>query len=85
MSYSYETSGTCSRIIHFDLEGNVVHNVRFEGGCHGNLQAVARLVEGLTVDEVQERCRGINCCGKGTSCPDQLARGVAKAWEKAQG
>ena len=60
----------------------MVSNVKFMGGCNGNLQAVSRLVEGLTVAEVAARCEGIRCGFKDTSCPDQLARNLEKALEQ---
>lgn len=78
-SYSYKTSGTCSREIRFDLDGDIVKNVRFVMGCNGNTQGVARLVEGMPVDEVIKRLEGINCGGRGTSCPDQLAKALKGA------
>ena len=85
MKYVFETEGTCARKIEFTLEGNVVKNVRFlEGGCPGNLQALPRLVEGMTVEEIEEKLGGINCAGRGTSCADQLARAVRKAYEESK-
>jgi len=81
MKYTYRTKGTCSTLIELELEGNVVHNVVFTGGCHGNLQAIPRLVEGLTVEEVEARIKGISCGRKGTSCGDQLARACREALE----
>lgn len=78
-SYSYKTKGTCSREIKFEIDGNTVKNVNFIMGCHGNTQGVSRLVEGMTVDEVIERLEGINCGGRGTSCPDQLAKALKEA------
>ena len=80
-SYTYKTKGTCSTVIQLDLEGNVVHNVKFTGGCHGNLQAIPALVEGMTVEEVESRIKGIQCGFKGTSCGDQLARACREALE----
>lgn len=71
--YSYKTSGTCAREIRFDVENDVVKNVTFISGCSGNTQGVAALAEGMKVDDVIARLKGINCGGKGTSCPDQLA------------
>ena len=77
MSYTYNTHGTCSRQITFDLDDNGnVHNVRFLGGCNGNLQGIAALVEGRPAEQVAETLRGIDCNGKGTSCPDQLAKAI---------
>ena len=74
MSYIYKTSGVCSRSIHFELDEGIVHNVRFEGGCNGNLQGVARLAEGRPATEVVAVLSGICCDSKPTSCPDQFAR-----------
>ncbi|MBR6633658.1 MAG: TIGR03905 family TSCPD domain-containing protein [Clostridia bacterium] len=82
MRYTYTTKGTCSRQISFDLEGNVIKNVEFIGGCNGNLKAISSLVEGLTVEEIEEKVRGIKCGYKDTSCSDQLAIAVRKAYEK---
>jgi len=86
MKYTYKSHGTCSTKIHFDINGNVISNVSFENGCNGNLKAVSRLVDGMTVDEIKEKCKGIICeskgISKGTSCADQLARAVEKAYMK---
>lgn len=82
MKYVYKTKGTCSQLIELELEGNVVHNVKFTGGCNGNLQAIPKLVEGLTVDQVVEKIAGISCNGRGTSCGDQLAKACVEAYEK---
>ncbi len=78
--HEYKTSGTCSRKITFELDDeNKVHNVVFEGGCHGNLQGVGRLVEGMDAEELIKRVSGIKCGFKATSCPDQLSKAVAEA------
>ena len=69
----YRTRGVCSQLIHFELEGDIVKNVQFLGGCHGNLQGISRLVNGMKVDDVIARLEGIRCGNKMTSCPDQLA------------
>ncbi len=69
----YKTSGVCSRSIDFDVVDNKVTNVAFEGGCSGNTQGVAALVEGMDIDEAIRRMEGIRCGFKSTSCPDQLA------------
>ena len=84
MKYTYKTKGTCSSLIELELEGNVVHNVKFTGGCNGNLQAIQRLVEGLTVEEVESKIKGISCNGRGTSCGDQLARACREALEASK-
>ncbi|MDE6498456.1 MAG: TIGR03905 family TSCPD domain-containing protein [Muribaculaceae bacterium] len=76
--YQYTTQGTCSRSIDFDIDGDgCVHNVRFAGGCHGNLQGIAALVEGCKASDVAARLAGIRCGSKPTSCPDQLARALS--------
>lgn len=73
--YTYKTHGTCSRSIDFDVHDGVVTACRFEGGCTGNTQGVARLVVGKKVDDVIAMLKGIECRGN-TSCPDQLARAL---------
>ena len=74
--YSYNTRGVCSRKIDFEIEDGIVKNVRFLGGCNGNLQGIGKLVEGMRIEEVIEKLEGVNCNGKGTSCPDQLAKAL---------
>lgn len=77
MTYTYKTFGTCSRKIDFDVDENgCLRNVKFTGGCNGNLKGIGALVEGMKKEEVIERLKGINCNGKGTSCPDQLAKAL---------
>ena len=73
---TYKTKGTCSRSIEFDVEEGILKNVRFEDGCDGSLQAIANLVRGMKVDDVIVKLRGIDCDGRGTSCPDQLTRAL---------
>lgn len=77
--YTYKTQGTCSRQISFNLENGKVKNVSFVGGCNGNLQGVAALVEGMDAKKVIDLLDNINCNGKGTSCPDQLAKALKQA------
>ena len=72
----YTTRGTCSRLIKFDVDGDKVKDVQFVMGCHGNTQGVAKLVEGMDIHEVIRRLKGIDCNGRGTSCPDQLAKAL---------
>lgn len=79
MQFEYKTSGTCSQRILFEIVDNKVKNVEFIGGCHGNLQGISRLVEGMDVDSVIERIDGIRCGMKPTSCPDQLATALKEA------
>lgn len=83
MKYLYYTKGTCSRSITVELDGDIVKSVSFEGGCNGNTKAVSRLVEGLTVDEVENMLSGITCGFKPTSCPDQLAKAVRAAYNSS--
>ena len=79
MPYSYQTSQTCSQQIDFEITDGKLHNVTFYGGCHGNLQGVSRLVEGMDVNQVLERLEGIRCGWKDTSCPDQLCKAIRQA------
>lgn len=82
MHYDYQTQYTCARQISFDLEGNTVHNIEFYGGCNGNLKAIATLLEGATVEEITKKLSGNTCGAKPTSCADQLAKAVKKAFEE---
>ena len=82
--FDYKPHGVCPMNISFDLDGDTVHNVSFKGGCNGNLQAIPKLVEGMTVDEVVRRISGISCNGRGTSCGDQLAKAVTEAYAASQ-
>ena len=76
--FTYSTRGTCSRQILFDVDdNNNMHNVRFIGGCGGNLQGIAKLVEGKNIDEVAATLAGIRCRNN-TSCPDQLSKAIAE-------
>ena len=79
MQYEYKTKGTCSQRIFFDIEDGKVKNVQFVGGCNGNLKGIAALVEGMDADEAIRRLEGIDCNGRGTSCPDQLANALESA------
>ena len=68
--------GTCSRQIDIELDNDIIRSVRFTGGCDGNTQGVAALVRGMKVEEAIARLEGIDCRGRGTSCPDQLAHAL---------
>ncbi len=83
MKFSYKTKGTCAQQIDLEINDNVITNVKFYGGCDGNLKAIPILVDGLTVDQIQEKCSGIQCGFKDTSCADQLAKAVVAAREAA--
>ena len=85
MKYKFKTENTCSKEIEFTIEDNIVKDVKFlGGGCPGNLQALPKLVEGMTVEEIEKRIGGIKCGLRGTSCADQLARAVRKAYEESK-
>ena len=75
--FSYTTSGTCSKLINFSLdENNIIHDVEFIGGCNGNLQGISKLIEGQSAQNVIDKCQGIHCGMRPTSCPDQLAKAL---------
>lgn len=76
MEYLYKTKGTCSTHIEIAVEDGILKHVRYYGGCNGNLQAVARLVEGMPVQEVIRKLEGIRCGARPTSCPDQLCQAL---------
>lgn len=82
MEYHYKTQDTCSQNIKFDIEDNVITNIEFTGGCNGNLKAITALVDGWTVEQIEEKCKGITCGRRPTSCADQLACAVRRAYEE---
>ena len=82
--YDYTTQYTCSRLISLDLDGDTVHNISFLGGCNGNLKAISKLLEGKTVDEIEDSLTGITCGNRPTSCGDQLAKAVRAAYNASQ-
>ena len=82
MRYRYKTTGTCSQYIDFDINDNVISNIVFYGGCNGNLKAVSKLVDGWTVERIEEYLLGNLCGMRGTSCADQLAKGVRQAYNE---
>lgn len=83
MRYQYKTSGVCAKEITFEIENGKVHDVKFMGGCNGNLKAISKLVEGMEPDKVVSILRGNTCGIKPTSCADQLARALEKAKKEA--
>lgn len=82
MDYTAKTKGTCSREINFTIENGVLKNVSFLGGCNGNLKGIGSLVEGMKVEDVIKKLEGIDCGGRGTSCPDQLAKALKNVIDK---
>lgn len=81
MRYNYKTENTCSQMISLDIEGDVVRNISFMGGCNGNLKAISTLVDGWTVDQIESKLSGNICGHKSTSCADQLAKAVRAAYD----
>lgn len=79
MTIEYQPQGVCSRKMLIEVEDGVVRSFQVIGGCHGNLQGIGKLVEGMKVEDVVERLDGIRCGGKATSCPDQLAQALKQA------
>ena len=76
MTHRYKTKGTCSRYIDLEMDGNVLKEVKFYGGCDGNTQGIARLAVGKTYEELKNTLGGIRCGHKPTSCPDQLIKAM---------
>lgn len=81
---TYKTRGVCSKEIYISIQDGVVSKVRFKSGCDGNLQAIGKLVEGMKAADVIEKLKGINCDGKGTSCPDQLSKALQEYLDKQE-
>jgi len=83
MRYEYKTENTCSQRISFDIDGNIITNIAFYGGCNGNLKAISKLLEGATVDEIEEKLLGNTCGRRPISCTDQLAKAVRAAYNES--
>ena len=79
MTTVYRTKGTCSRQIDLTIEEGIITDVKFYGGCNGNLHGISRLVIGQRAEDVAKTLKGVDCGGKGTSCPDQLAKAIEAA------
>ncbi len=79
MHYTYKTKGVCARTISFDIEDEIVTNIKFEGGCNGNTQGIAMLAEGMKAEDIISKTEGLKCGFKSTSCPDQLSKAVKEA------
>lgn len=84
MRYEVKPHNVCARMITFDLEGDVVKNVAFTGGCNGNLKAISKLVDGMTVEQIEGYLKGNTCGFRNTSCADQLAQAVRKCYEESR-
>ena len=76
MTYTYMTRGVCSQSIEIEVDDGIILDVKFYGGCNGNLKGIGELVKGMKIDEVISRLQNIDCGGRGTSCPDQLAKAL---------
>jgi uncharacterized protein (TIGR03905 family) len=85
LEYRYRTKGTCSREIIVDLDHDIVRSVKFIGGCDGNTKGICSLVQGMKAEDVIQRCKGIRCGFKTTSCPDQLAEAISQALNHKSG
>ena len=80
--YDYKTEMVCSKLISFDIDDDVIKNIKFTGGCNGNLKAISKLVDGWTVDKIEKFLKGNTCGPRPTSCADQLAIAVRKAYNE---
>lgn len=80
--YTYQPKGVCSMQITFDIDGDVIHNIEFIGGCNGNLKALSKVLDGWTVDQIEEKLSGNTCGRRDTSCADQLTKAVRAAYEE---
>lgn len=83
MNYKFKNSGVCSSMVEFDLDDGIVSNVRYTGGCNGNLKGISAMAEGMKAEDVIKRLEGIKCGFKNTSCPDQLAKALRAALEQS--
>ena len=76
MEYRYKPQGVCSQEMIFDIENGVVKDLKVIGGCHGNLQGISALIKDMPIDEIISKLKGIDCHGRGTSCPDQISKAL---------
>lgn len=81
--FTFRPQGVCSQLIEIETEGSIIQDVRFTGGCNGNLQGISALLKGMTVENAIDRLSGIRCGFKDTSCPDQLSRALKAMQEQA--
>ena len=81
--FTFRPQGVCSQLIEIETEGNIIQDVRFTGGCNGNLQGLSALLKGMTVENAIDRLSGIHCGFKDTSCPDQLSKALKAMQEQA--
>ncbi|MDR3178629.1 MAG: TIGR03905 family TSCPD domain-containing protein [Oscillospiraceae bacterium] len=81
MVYNYKTKGTCAWQIDIELDGEIIKNVHFHGGCAGNTKGIESLIKGLNARDVIKKFKGVDCQNRGTSCPDQLSKALSEALE----
>mgnify|MGYP000925367606 CR=1 FL=1 len=79
MTIKHKNKGTCSSLVEFEIKSGKIHNVRFTGGCNGNLSGISALIEGMDAKDAAKKLKGITCGPKSTSCPDQLSRAIEEA------
>lgn len=84
MVYQYEPKGVCSMQMNIEVEGEIIKSVQIIGGCAGNTKGVSVLVEGMNINDAIKKLKGIDCRGRGTSCPDQLAKALEKIKEQTK-
>ncbi len=84
MRYTKKPKGVCSVAVSFDLDGDVIHNVEFVGGCNGNLKAISKLVDGMTVEQIEDKLLGNTCGPRPTSCADQFAKLIREAYDESK-
>ena len=85
MNYTYKTKMVCAKEINFDINGDVITNISFMGGCNGNLKAISKVLDGWTVSQIEEKLKGNTCGAKPTSCADQLCEAVRTAYNETNG
>jgi uncharacterized protein (TIGR03905 family) len=84
MKYSYAPQGVCASLIEFELEDGIVRDLRFTRGCDGNANGIGRLAEGMPATALIKKLSGVDCSGRGTSCPDQLSLALRAALEQGR-
>ena len=82
--FTFYPEGVCSMMIEIELEGEIIKDVVFTGGCNGNLSGISKLIKGMNAEEVIEKLEGTRCGFKDTSCPDQLSRALRQALNEAK-
>ena len=82
MKYKYKTKMVCSQEISFDIDGDVITNITFVGGCNGNLKALSKVLDGWTVEQIEAKLKGNTCGMRPTSCADQLCLAVRRAYDE---